>query len=369
MATGDADAGGGGVGDLNHPKPQNDERVVPPQYFLHTQDCPEVKETYFHTCLIRDSVQVQRRHKVNDDEVHEGNARLDDYLVLDHSFHFNRRDRAGKDSEAKPDETQANTNESPDETKLELERTAPKIIDDDKIVKETYFHTCLIKSQNKNKVNDDELHEENPHLEDYLEPVERPDKTEAETKDIAIEKAIPAAKGKGILQTETRPRGPEEKSTRKVQFGTVLVRKYDMILGDHPSCSYGPPVTIDWDYLEYKPLNVNDYEFHHPPRRNMREMGMNYYYRKGLLSRAGFTDLDFKRSKKEMNRIKLSRSITRQLAAYPLVRAQAAVESAHRKVKRLIKEDHWKQHKSLYMDDLEVSRHGMRYSLADKASS
>ena len=123
-----------------------------------------------------------------------------------------------------------------------------------------------------------------------------------------------------------------------------------MVLGDHPCCGYGPPVTIDWDYLEYEPLDVNEYEFHHPPRRNLREMCFNYYRRKELLSNGGFTEVDFMLTKKELNRAKLNRSITRQVVAYyPLLKLETAMESACRKFKRLIKEDHWKQQKFLFV--------------------
>jgi len=241
--------------------------------------------------------------------------------------------------------------------------------------KEIHFHTSCIRDsiqvQKHHTVNDDELHEENPHLEDYLIPrhsvhIERPDVTDDATgeestteKDSCTQETADkeAATKKiccteGILHTEvTVPESLEqEKPKRKVRFGTVLVRDYDMVLGDHPCCGYGPPVTIDWDYLEYEPLDVNEYEFHHPPRRNMREMGLNYYRRKELLSNGGFTEVDFMLTKKELNRAKLNRSITRQVVSYPpLLKVETAVESACRKFKRLIKEDHWKQQKSLFV--------------------
>ena len=226
--------------------------------------------------------------------------------------------------------------------------------------KETHFHTCLIKDslsvQKHHRVNDDEVHEENPHLEDYLVPhhsghIEPPEEAEVHKDSPQPTKCC----SKGILvkkskissepqETRQQPRKP------KVHFGSVLVRDYDIILGDHPCCSYGPPITIDWDYLEYEALEVDVYEFHHPPRRNLREMGLNYYQRKHLLSQAGYTEVDFKKTKKEVKRSKLNRVITKQVVAYPpLLKVEDAVESARRKFKRLLRDDHWKRQKSLYV--------------------
>jgi len=238
------------------------------------------------------------------------------------------------------------------ENEIPITRLPIVICEDDahhNYAKETYFHTSLIKDsvqvQKYHKVNDDERHEENPHLEDFLIPhhsvhIERPEEAEAAGEKSTTDNECST---QGILHTKaSAPKETQEKQ-RKVHFGTVVVRDYDIILGDHPCCSYGPPLTLDWDYLEYEPLDVNEYEFHHPPRRNVREMVLNYYLRKKLLSNAGYTKLDFKLSKKEVKRAKLNRSLTRQIVAhYPLSKVEAAVESACRKLKRLIKEDHWK---------------------------
>mmetsp|Transcript_36628 Transcript_36628/g.62373 ORF Transcript_36628/g.62373 Transcript_36628/m.62373 type:complete len:308 (+) Transcript_36628:88-1011(+) len=232
-------------------------------------------------------------------------------------------------------------------------------------VKETYFHASLIKDsirvQRHHKVNDDEPHEENPHLEDFLIPhhsvhIERPEEVDEAVKSIALGDSVDPqdkkCRNKSILHhTEVKVSEPEIKKApkRRVHFGTVLVRDYEMVLGDHPCCSYGPPVTIDWDYLEYEALEVDEYEFHHPPRRSIIRMGLNYYRRLEILSGAGFTEVEMKKSTKQVNRTKFKRSLTRQISSnYILLKAEAALESAVRKVKRLQKADHWKHEKSQF---------------------
>jgi len=47
-----------------------------------------------------------------------------------------------------------------------------------------------------------------------------------------------------------------DKNIKRVSFGTVEIRKYPMILGDHPSCERGPPLTIDWDYFAKKRFSL-----------------------------------------------------------------------------------------------------------------
>lgn len=241
----------------------------------HNQE--HVKETRFHTSLIKDSIQVQKCHKVNDDEIHEENPHLEDYMIPHHSVHVERPEEADKAAGEKSCTQEAT----------------------DKVVS-TKMECCTHVT----------LH------------------TEATSSSTAVEDE------------------PQETPKRKVHFGTVLVREYDMILGDHPCCGYGPPVTLDWDYLEYEPLDVNDYEFHRPPRRGLRGLLLNYYMRMKLLSDAGYTKVDFRASKKQMSRAKMNRSMTKKVAYnYPLMKVEDAVESACRKFKRLIKQDHWKADK------------------------
>jgi hypothetical protein len=227
-------------------------------------------------------------------------------------------------------------------------------------------------------VNDCEVHEENPHLEDFMvknhsfhiagmsmeEAAAKIEAANAAAKAARVAEAAAAAAdagnavaavtspSRGCLRPETNSyydRPKTEKSKRKIQFDQVVVRDYEMILGEHPCVGYGPPVTIDWDYVEYNPLPVDEYEFHRPPRRNLRQMGMNYYTRKHLCELAGATEAEMKAVKKEVNKWKTNRYITRQVASYPAIKLYATLESALRKCRRLMKEDHWKSERHLFL--------------------
>ena len=118
-----------------------------------------------------------------------------------------------------------------------------------------------------------------------------------------------------------------------VTFGTVLIRDYSIILGDHPCVSYGPPIAIGWDYHQRDPRDVDEYELENAlSRRTLRELMLNYYQRKYLL--ADYSELDFKAAKREIKRIKSNRNISKTLARY---KVDAALESACQKIKGLMK--------------------------------
>lgn len=48
----------------------------------------------------------------------------------------------------------------------------------------------------------------------------------------------------------------------KVQFSTIEIRSYNVTIGDHPCCTVGCPITLDWDYNIYhtNDLSIDEYE-------------------------------------------------------------------------------------------------------------
>lgn len=228
----------------------------------------------------------------------------------------------------------------------------------------SYIKDSITVQKKHNYVNDDEEHEENPHLQDFLVP--------HHTGDIDVS----VHNGNGQKPTLSRPCAsimhnkdcPSRhsceitESKRHISFHEVVVRDYDMVLGDHPNCSYGPPVTLGWHYVEYEPLNLNEYEFHHSRRRPIRQLCLNYYRRKEILSLENSTD-DLKKATKTVSRTKMQRTITRQLL--PCLTLFDACESAGRKLKRIAKKD---ESKKTWDDENELdwSRRGSKASILKK---
>jgi len=217
------------------------------------------------------------------------------------------------------------------------------------------MHDSIWVQKHHNYVNDDEEHEEYPHLQDFLHPhhlahietlydgVDGPTIQKEDGKIplvvVPTKKPTLARPSRSILHKADCETRKECKITmakqQHVSFGQVTVRDYDMILGDHPSCTYGPPVTIDWDYLEYEPLAVNEYEIHHARRRPLRSMMLNYYKRKDILTQAGYSSESIKAATRKTEKVKRQRAITRQFL--PVSKAEDMIESAGRKLKKAFK--------------------------------
>jgi hypothetical protein len=102
------------------------------------------------------------------------------------------------------------------------------------------------------------------------------------------------------------------------------------------SVSYGPPISLDWEYADCDSLLLDDYEGARPPRRKLRMLMMNYYNRRNLLTYCyGVTEDQLKQAEKQANRDKRHRAMTRAFLPAQLV--EEAMQSAARKTKRLYK--------------------------------
>jgi hypothetical protein len=137
-----------------------------------------------------------------------------------------------------------------------------------------------------------------------------------------------------------RPPSPEtktilKKSSSKVSFQNVTIREYDLTLGDNPSVSYGPPVSLDWNYSEMKALSLDLYEGNRPQRRSMRQMNINFYQRKHLLTMNGYTEEEIEQAKRNASKVRSQRAVTRQFLVFQKV--EDVLESASRKANRIIK--------------------------------
>ena len=47
-----------------------------------------------------------------------------------------------------------------------------------------------------------------------------------------------------------------------VSFSSVSVRSHSQTLGDHPCCRLGPPIALDWQHQDHRPVRVDDWEKH-----------------------------------------------------------------------------------------------------------
>lgn len=123
---------------------------------------------------------------------------------------------------------------------------------------------------------------------------------------------------------------------KRVSFDAVNIRSYQQTMGDNPAVSYGPPIQLDWDYEEHDSIDIDSYEACRGlSRRNLRQMATSYYQRKTFLEREyGFTEEETRQAKKDANKIKFRREVTKSLLPY--MHVEHAIESVGRKVKRMV---------------------------------
>jgi hypothetical protein len=121
-----------------------------------------------------------------------------------------------------------------------------------------------------------------------------------------------------------------------VSFKEVQIRCYSQTAGDNPSVSCGTPITLDWDYEEMEPVCIDKWEETHPPRRSLRQLILSYYQRRNLLTwQYGFSEDELRQAKREANKIRSKREMTR--AFLPAMMVESVLESAVRKAKRILR--------------------------------
>lgn len=92
---------------------------------------------------------------------------------------------------------------------------------------------------------------------------------------------------------------------RKVSFGSIQVREYERIVGDHPDTRIGVPISIGWGYHVKEAVDIDTYEANKKPRFMLR---MSSITRKNLLHEVfGIPEEELRAAEKEIQKIKKSR--------------------------------------------------------------
>ena len=90
----------------------------------------------------------------------------------------------------------------------------------------------------------------------------------------------------------SRDGGDREK--RNVSFDQIIIREYFIEIGDNPSCSGGPPVTIGWEYDEVGCMDLEEYEECRPTRRFGRQMLLPLETRTQMIEESGISPSEVK---------------------------------------------------------------------------
>ena len=126
------------------------------------------------------------------------------------------------------------------------------------------------------------------------------------------------------------------KAKGSVSFSSIQIREYDQTIGDHPNVSFGPPISLDWNYQVLDAITLDDYEDNRGRRRSFPQLMMNHYTRKNvLMHNFGYSEDDLKKAQKDVERAKLQRAVTQYFLPYS--RVEDIVTSGVRKAKRVVK--------------------------------
>jgi len=64
----------------------------------------------------------------------------------------------------------------------------------------------------------------------------------------------------GTTTVSARSNDDCAKSSKKLKFGSVDIYTHDIVLGDNPSVSRGPPLTLNWHAIHFERCSVEDFE-------------------------------------------------------------------------------------------------------------
>ena len=120
--------------------------------------------------------------------------------------------------------------------------------------------------------------------------------------------------------------------TKNVSFSTVHVRRYSTILGDNPSCTNGPSLSIGWEYEDEGAFDVDGYDRAVPS--SPADLLFSREERESILTRLGYSNKEMTDSIRLLIKSKNQRRQTvNNLRAEGF---ETILQSARRKVKRVL---------------------------------
>jgi len=97
-------------------------------------------------------------------------------------------------------------------------------------------------------------------------------------------------------------------SSKSVTFGRVEIHEHEIQLGDNPSVSKGPPITLQWRARQTDVISVEEYEQSKPPSRCKHEMLLPRFVREDMLRHQGYSRSELKEAVEAVKKIQENRS-------------------------------------------------------------
>jgi hypothetical protein len=124
---------------------------------------------------------------------------------------------------------------------------------------------------------------------------------------------LPCRRG-GILKHSSQAASFEssytasKKTSTVVQFSTITIKSYLIVLGDNPSAMRGAPISLGWKAVHSENLSLEDFEDHKPPRRSKHQMIIPRAIREDWLRDLGYTRAELKEAVDQATKIQKSRT-------------------------------------------------------------
>jgi hypothetical protein len=128
----------------------------------------------------------------------------------------------------------------------------------------------------------------------------------------------------------------QSRRTRKVQFDTIEIRKYNKVLGDNPACRDGPPTQLDWEYSVLPSTSIDEYEEKRRPRRLRRHLALTSITRRNsMFYHFGYTHEEIDEAAEAIKKIQKQRQVTKKLKSNgKKERTQEVFENVTKTIKR-----------------------------------
>lgn len=91
-----------------------------------------------------------------------------------------------------------------------------------------------------------------------------------------------------LSSSDTETSTPLSRSKR-LTFGQVSVYQHSITIGDNPSCSHGPPVSLDWTLLRSDSYNLDEYEAMIELSRGGKAKRLGRLERETMLAESGYS--------------------------------------------------------------------------------
>ena len=102
-----------------------------------------------------------------------------------------------------------------------------------------------------------------------------------------------------------------------VDFDSLTIREYPVILGDNPNVSSGAPLSLGWEYHEQPKRNIDMYEYTRKERRPRKHLAIPVEVRGQILLKMGYSIEELAMATMESEEIKRQRVESMKASSSP----------------------------------------------------